>query len=133
MSIEFDFSAFERSLDEARKRIISAAKKGVVDAVDALLADSRDEAPLDTGTLRATAGRSVEVDGDVVTGTVAYSVTELSQSGERVEYALRLHEMGEYKNPTTAGTRPKFLERPLKVNARKYRQMIADTIRKELS
>lgn len=133
MSMEFDFSGFERMLGETQKRLISAAEKGVGDAVDALLGDSRDEAPLKTGTLRATAGKEVEVSGSTITGTVAYSVTELSESGERVEYALRLHELGEYKNPTTAGTRPKFLERPLKVNAERYKRMIADTIRKELS
>lgn len=130
--IEFDLSGAFKAFDKSVEDVLESAIIGVHDAVDDLLATSRDEAPLKKGTLRTTAGSSVEVDGNVVTGEVFYSATETSKSGERVNYAVILHEMGEFKNPTTPGTRPKWLERPLKRDAKKYNRMIASAIRKGL-
>jgi hypothetical protein len=122
-------SGFLRGMDVAKANTLASVILGVNDATDHLLAVSRDEAPLKTGALRMTAGKGVTVEGDAVIGEVFYSVTEQSADGERFNYALRVHEMGEYKNPTTPGTRPKFLSRPLKVNSRRYRAMIADAIK----
>ncbi|WP_178023021.1 HK97 gp10 family phage protein [uncultured Paenibacillus sp.] len=130
--LEFDLSGAFKAFDKSVEDVLESAIIGVHDAVDDLLDKSRDEAPLKKGTLRTTAGSSVEVDGNVVTGEVFYSATETSKSGERVNYAVILHEMGEFKNPTTPGTRPKWLERPLKRDAKKYNRMIASAIRKGL-
>lgn len=130
--IEFDLSGAFKAFDKSVEDVLESAIVGVHDAVDDLLDKSRDEAPLKKGTLRTTAGSNVEVDGNVVTGEVFYSATETSKSGERVNYAVILHEMGEFKNPTTPGTRPKWLERPLKRDAKKYNRMIASAIRKGL-
>ncbi|MNP75327.1 hypothetical protein D3C76_1723720 [compost metagenome] len=88
-----------------------------------------------------TAGKDVQVNGDTVEGEVFYSATETDENGERVNYALITHELHSgdgfsgiaYKDPTTSGTIPKYLERPLKENAEEYRNIIADAIRKELS
>ncbi|AHV98985.1 hypothetical protein [Paenibacillus sabinae] len=123
-SIEFDISAFEKKLTASKAELLAGAISGMHDATDHLLAVSRDEAPLKSSTLRTTAGKEVTVDGDTVTGEVYYSATETDTNGERYNYALRVHEMGEYKSPTTPGTRPKFLSRPLKVNAKLYRRML---------
>lgn len=129
--IEFEFETLFKALDRSKEDVLESAIVGVNDATDHLLAVSRDEAPLDKGTLRTTAGTTVEVNGDTVTGEVFYSAVEQGASG-RVNYAIIVHEMGEYKNPKTPGTRPKFLERPLKANAKKYNRMIATVIRKGL-
>lgn len=131
-AIEFEFETFFKALDGTKEDVLQSAIAGVSAATYDLLAESRDEAPLKKGTLRTTAGSSVEVDGNVVTGEVFYSATETTKSGERVNYAVILHEMGEFKNPTTPGTRPKWLERPLKRDAKKYNRMIASAIRKGL-
>lgn len=131
--IEFDFTKVFDGLDRTKEQVLESAVIGVNDALNNLLDESRNEAPLAKGTLRTTAGISpAEVDGDVVTGEVFYSATEDGKSG-RVNYAIITHELGErYKNPTTPGTRPKYLERPLKRDAKKYNGMIASAIRKGL-
>jgi hypothetical protein len=132
-SITFDFSTVIKALDRTKADMQASAVIGVQDAVDDLLAESRDEAPLDKGTLRMTAFNEVTVaeNGEVV-GTVIYNAVNESASGERANYALILHEMGRFKDPTTPGTRPKYLERPLKKNANRYNRMIASAIRKGL-
>ncbi|MMZ64444.1 hypothetical protein D1872_267790 [compost metagenome] len=141
MGIEFDLSGLFRGLDRSKADILKAAEIGVHDATDSLLDTSRDLAPKDGGTLRLTAGKDVQVNGDTVEGEVFYSATETDENGERVNYALITHELHSgdgfsgiaYKDPTTSGTIPKYLERPLKENAEEYRNIIADAIRKELS
>lgn len=131
-SVTFDFSMVAKALDRTVAEVEESAVVGVHDATDDLLTQSREEAPLDKGTLRMTSGKDVTVDGGVVSGEVFFSATEQSKSGGRYNYALRVHEMGEFKNPTTPGTRPKYLERPLKANAKRYNGMIASAIRKGL-
>ncbi|WP_151737246.1 HK97 gp10 family phage protein [Paenibacillus tengchongensis] len=119
-------------LAQKAERMVAGALEGVHDATDHLLATSRDIAPLDKGTLRMTSGREVTSGSGRVYGEVFYSATETSRSGIRFNYALRVHEMGEYKNPTTPGTRPKFLSSPLQTNERLYQRFIADAIRRAM-
>lgn len=141
MKIEFDYDAFFRSLDWTKLEVQKGAKEGMHDATDDLLRESRDLAPLDKGTLRKTAGKRVEATNKGVVGDVYFSATEETESGEVVNYALITHELHSsdgysgvrFKNPTTPGTQPKYLERPLMQNAERYKKMIADGIRKELS
>ena len=131
-SVTFDFNVVLKALDRTKTEVETSAIIGVQDAVDDLLAKSRDEAPLEEGTLRMTAFSEVTVEDGEVVGSVNYSAVNQSANGERTNYALRLHEMGRFKNPTTPGTRPKYLERPLKANAKRYNRMIATAIRKGL-
>ncbi|AWB45277.1 hypothetical protein DCC85_14280 [Paenibacillus sp. CAA11] len=132
-SVTFEFNSFITRLNRSVESVLQSAVTGVHDATDDLLALSREEAPLQEGTLRATAGTEVTVEGDEVVGEVYYSVVDQSESGERFNYAIYQHELGEnYKRPTTPGTRPKFLERPLKANSQRYNEMIADAVRKGL-
>lgn len=131
-TITFDFDTLFKALDRTRDEVQTSAIVGVQDAVDDLLAKARDEAPLKEGTLRTTSFGEVTTDGAEVEGAVYFSAVNESTKGDRANYALILHEMERFKNPTTPGTRPKYLERPLKSNAKRYNRMIATAIRKGL-
>ncbi|MBG9736574.1 hypothetical protein ABD86_25410 [Paenibacillus alvei] len=141
MKMEFDFNAFFKSLDWTKVEVRTGAETGMHDATDDLLRVSRDLAPLKKGTLRENSGKNVDITNKGVTGEVYFNATEETKSGELINYALITHELHSgdgysgfrFKNPTTPGTQPKYLERPLKENADKYRQMVADAIRKELT
>lgn len=137
MKMDFDFDAFFKSLDWTKVEVRQGAEEGMHDATDDLLRESRDLAPLKGGTLRKTSGKDVDVTPKGVVGEVYFNATEEKKSGEVVNYALITHELGEvgesYKNPTTPGTQPKYLERPLMENAERYKKMIADGIRKGLT
>lgn len=132
MRFELDAAGLLRHLERKMEAVEAAAEVGVHDATDHLLAVSRNEAPLKTSTLRMTAGKEVKATGTQVIGEVFYSATEQGSSGIRFNYALRVHEMGEYKNPTVPGTRPKFLSRPLRTNERLYQRFISDAVRRVL-
>ncbi|WP_018755199.1 hypothetical protein [Paenibacillus terrigena] len=132
--MDFNFDEFFKSLDWSKDAVRQGAEEGMHDAADDLLRISRDLAPLRGGTLRQTSGKNVDVDDSNVTGEVYFSATEESTSGERINYALITHELGEsFKNPSTPGTQPKYLELPLKENAERYKQMVVDGIRRELT
>lgn len=134
MKMEFDFDAFFKSLDWTKVEVRQGAEEGMHDATDDLLRESRELAPLKRGTLRKTSGKNVDVTPRGVVGEVYFNATEETESGELVNYALITHELGEsYKNPTTPGTQPKYLEQPLMQNADRYKKMIADGIRKGLT
>lgn len=132
MGFNINATGFYRFLEQRMDAVQAAAVLGMHDATDHLLAVSRDEAPQKSNTLRTTAGKEVKVIGTKIVGEVFYNVTELGSSGVRFNYALRVHEMGEYKNPTTPGTRPRFLSRPLRTNERLYLRFIDDAIRRAL-
>lgn len=131
MAFSADVSGLYRFLAQQEAKVIAGAMSGLHDATDHLLAVSRNEAPLKTTTLRVTAGKTVKNENGRIYGEVFYSATEES-GGVRFNYALRVHEMGEYKNPTTPGTRPKFLSRPLRTNERLYQRFVTDAIRRAL-
>ncbi|MNN60659.1 hypothetical protein D3C81_1758560 [compost metagenome] len=120
-------------MDNHSQKIIDGAVSGLHDATDHLLAKSREIAPLDTGTLRMTAGKEVVNRNGQIYGEVFYSATNQSRSGVRFNYALRVHEMPLYRNPTTPRTRPRFLTSSLQIGERLYKQYIADGIRRALS
>jgi len=129
--MKFDTAGFTAGMELMQKRAVEAAKDGMHDAMDDLLLRSRNLAPLDKGTLRMTSWSEVSEKDGVVEGAVYYDATEDGKNG-RVNYALITHEMDTFKNPTTPGTQPKYLEQPFKENAERYRDEIAAAIRKEL-
>lgn len=133
MTVEFEMGGFFKALDFSKASVQAAAKIGMDDATDELLFRAREEAPLDKGPLRQTSGKRVSVSPTGVTGEVYFSVVEKGGGGNRVNYALLTHEMSAYKNPTTSGTKPKYLEDPLTQNAALYQRLIADAIRKGLA
>lgn len=139
--MEFDFSGFLAMMDIRKREVQEGAKVGMHDAMDDLLRVSRDLAPLDKGQLRRTSGKNVEATLTGVTGEVYFNATEMDKHGNVINYALITHELhsgdgysgSRFKNPTTPGTQPKYLERPLKERADRHKQMIADGIRREIA
>ncbi|MFC4103602.1 HK97 gp10 family phage protein [Paenibacillus xanthanilyticus] len=136
MKFDFDDTDFERGLAAAERAIARGAERGMHDATDDLLRESRDLAPLDKATLRRGSWKEIEeADGSVI-GDVYYSAVEKDRAGNRFNYALYMHEFGghmQYANPTTPGTQPKYLEQPLKMYSDRYMKMIAEEIRRELT
>lgn len=133
MTVEFEMDGFFKALDFSKVNVQAAAKLGMDDATDELLFRAREEAPLDKGPLRQTSGKRVTVSPTGVSGEVYFSAVEKGSGGSRVNYALIVHEMGGYQNPTTPGTKPKYLEDPLTQHAALYQRLIADAIRKGLA
>lgn len=133
MSIEFDnLDEFFRQLDFSNDKILEGARRGIEEAVNDLGERSKQLAPKKEGKLRE--GMSITTNVDTINET-AYGevVFSAKKEGSWFNYAAKLHEMGEeYKNPTTPGTQPKFLERPLKQNSQRYKEMIAHAIREEI-
>lgn len=97
-------------LGKGRAAILEATQEACED----LAGKAMNEAPVDTGTLRASIHvESVVQSGFTVTGTVA-------TGGEANEYAIFQHEGTSRGVPAT-----KFLERPLIAHAPVYREMMA--------
>lgn len=127
----FDMSAFDKGLEALEKRTRTAARDAITDVTYDLLKESVNLAPLDKGVLRQ-AWAEFDSTATAETGEVYFSAVE-KEGKDRVNYALIVHEMGEaFKNPTTPGTQPKFLERPLKENADDYVRRMAEIMRKEM-
>lgn len=151
MNIDFDLDNFFKSLDWTKIEVLKGAERGLVDATGDLMKKSVNLAPLyvrkgandkrPSGGLRSSVGREVKAEGSSVVGEVIFHATEKTKSGDTKDYALITHELHsgdgfsgfQYKNPSTPGTQPKYLERPLKENAEEYKKLIADSIRKELT
>lgn len=131
---EFDFSSLFKGIDFAESRIRDAAERGMHKVMDDLGAESKREAPRLSGNLRNSQHIEVRATRYSVVGEVSYTVVSKNKRGWGFNYALRLHDYPrQFKDPTTSGTRPKFLSGPLKARKQRYEEMIADEIRKELS
>jgi len=128
--INFDYSEVLAGLERKMAEIEAAAKQEMGDCMDDLLAESTNIAPMKDGALRNDAKTTTNSDGSIIEGYVQYWGVSNDGKNGNFDYALKVHEMGEYKNPTTKGTRPKFLSEPLKKNAAAYKQRIANAINK---
>jgi hypothetical protein len=125
-----DFEDFDKNFEELVKSVSKElVQDGLFDAATALLEDADEEnpqTPYKTGDLRSK--RQVEkamIKGDKIEVKAGYNM----------EYAARVHE-GEptWKWTTTqvSNPGPKFLEKKLFGNAKKYMQIVADYIRQKL-
>ncbi len=131
---ELDLREVFQGIDFVSDRIRSAAERGMEKAMEDLGDESEKLAPKLSGNLRASRKVKVTATKFSVTGEVSYSVTKTNKRGWGFNYALRLHEYPkQFADPSTPGTGPKFLSRPLKARREKYEKMIADEIRKELT
>ncbi|AZS17393.1 HK97 gp10 family phage protein [Paenibacillus lutimineralis] len=129
--LEFNPSQLMKILDLTSDRVVAAAQRGVEKALEELAQDSEKLAPKDKGNLVRSKQVKVEVkNGLRVTGQISYSAIRKSKSGWEFDYAIYLHELSDF-DPTTPGTGPKFLERPLKARYRRYQKIIADEIKGE--
>lgn len=133
MSMELNAGAFLKQLDLLNERALKAAERGVQRAAEELGNESDKLAPKGkTGKLRKSRRVDVETKtGLRITATVSYSAINPMKSGYQFNYALYLHEVADF-DPSTAGTGPKFLERPLKAKSRRFMKIIADEVRKEM-
>lgn len=131
---EFDISQAFKGIELAGGNVLGAAVRGMEKAMEALHRDADALAPELSGELRKTSTHSVTVNGYSIVGEVMYSAISTNKRGWRYNYALRLHEYPRaFADPTIPGTGPKFLSRPLKAKRKKYEQIIAEEIAKELS
>ncbi|AYA78605.1 hypothetical protein DOE78_18845 [Bacillus sp. Y1] len=114
-----------------------AAKRGVHDSMDDLKRISVNIAPIDEGDLRRSASYRVTPKADGVVGELTFSVTTDSPGYGRFNYAYWTHEIMENLGPKSKaapGTDGyevgnKYVERPLKGEAEKYKRWIAEEIK----
>lgn len=141
-SIELDLSRFIHALESVSNTVAQAAKTGMHDVLDEWKADAVDLAPLDKGTLRR--GIDTEIDGDGlnISGKVTAVAVEVAAkgkwAGKRFNYAYYLHEVfplkhgRSFKNPSTAGTIPEFIDTPAIYKGNDWMRQIEDEIEREL-
>jgi hypothetical protein len=139
MSGEFtlDFSDLLRGMNLAEKATQEAVKRGVHDSMDDLKRISVNIAPIDEGDLRRSASYRVTPKATSVVGEITFNATNQSSGYGRFNYAYWTHEMSYKLGPTSAGAPGtdgyhvgnKYLERPLKGEAEKYKRWIAEEIK----
>lgn len=100
-----------------RQVILPTGRQAVHEAVDDLLAESRDEIPYDQGDLSNSGLAATEIDGDQVHGAVGYDTP----------YAVIQHEAEEFQHQD--GRKAQYLGDPLRANANRYLDHIAAAIR----
>jgi len=122
ISVSFDFSQFAGKLDELEQAVMKAVMASVWLAGEALRGDSVAIVPFHRGFNGGLAGSaSTEkpvTDGTEISATVGYNK----------DYAAKLHEdMTLHISQKFAGSQPrqqKYLEKPARENAERYRQII---------
>ena len=95
-------------------------ERSIGQCAEDLLDKAVQKTPMDTGELRLSGTATVEKKGVESIGRVGFG-------GGQVDYALSVHEtIKNYKEP---GTGAKYLENPLKENAQRYFNKIANDIK----
>ena len=128
------FRGYRGRLENA---VDDGGKRGVEDAVDEWRREATDLAPLKTGDLRRGISSDVKKAGDNYVGEVtATAVT--TRGGSRFDYASYIHNVypkkyGEqFRNPTTPGTIPRFIDKPAEDHEREWGKQIEREIKAEL-
>lgn len=126
--IDFDFEAFNGSLDELGKAAIEVFKKALIEAGEQLRGDSVAIVPFQRGFAGGLAG-SASTQLEIVDGQVQSVIV-----GYNMPYAARLHEdMTLNISQKFAGTggrrQQKYLEKPRMENDEKYRRILSDAFR----
>ncbi|WP_248928976.1 HK97 gp10 family phage protein [Paenibacillus hamazuiensis] len=152
LSIEFDSRQFKQALLETIDDVGNAVRDGLHDVLDEWQRESVDLAPLykrkgpkdkrPAGALRSSIHTDINGEGIDLEGEIKAAAVEIAksgkQAGERFDYAYYLHEVypekhgKSFKNPSTAGTIPQFLEDPLERNKQKWVRHIEESIESEL-
>lgn len=116
-------AGLRRALAAAGERGNEALAAAVADEADAIMAESKRRAPVDTGTLRSS-GTVAPVERQ--RGKVS---VEMGYGGAASAYALVQHEEMGYNHPVGEA---KFLERPLRERAPKVAGNLARRVRRGL-
>jgi len=128
------FRGYQRRLEDA---IDEGSRIGTGDVLDEWKREAVNLAPLDKGTLRRNIKTELVTHGDTVSGEISASVIE-TRNGRRFDYAAYLHDEyplkhGEtFKNPTTAGTIPRFIDKPLEEHGAEWAADIERGIKETL-
>lgn len=109
MAIADVLNNFDRLVDKLEK----VTEKAVYEVSADLLRESNELTPFDTGDLRKSGKLRMKKGTHGIAGIVSYG-------DARVDYAAKVHEE-KAKNYSEEGTSWKYLERPLKKNAMKYK------------
>jgi hypothetical protein len=137
-TFELDFSEVLRGIDMTDMAAKEAVKRGVHDSMDDLKRISVNIAPIDEGDLRRSASYRVKTGGNKVTGELTFSATNSSSGYGRFNYAYWTHEiMSSGQAKANGGTDGysignKYVERPLKGEAEKYKRWIAEEIKEAI-
>lgn len=119
-----DWTEFDKKFYPlVEKAIPGAAKKGIFNAINALLEDAIEDvprAPKDKGDLWGSREASVVVKLGRLIGIAAFNIF----------YATKMHEASEKISFKLPGAGPKFLEKKMFSNKEKYMKIVADTIKK---
>ena len=99
------------NFDKVTKDMARKAEKAVYEVGADLLKESNELTPIDKGDLRKSGKLKLEKKGNSIAAVVSYG-------DSRVTYAAAVHEIN--KNYNEPGTGWKYLERPLKKNAKRY-------------
>lgn len=139
MSKDFtiDISEMFNDLDFTKVSTKEGAKIGMHDSMDDLKRISVNIAPIDDGDLRRSASFRVTPKANSIVGELTFSVTTESAGYGRFNYAYWTHEIMENLGPKSKaapGTDGyevgnKYVERPLKGEAEKYKRWIAEEIK----
>lgn len=128
IKLEFDLSPLIKLIEKSPEATARGAKRGMHDALDDWVRQSRDIAPIDSGTLRRSITAHLsEGSGLNLEGTVSANATERWRGG-RFNYAYYIHEVSEHAVTGEA----KFLDKPAQENEQKWREWIEDEIKDEL-
>ena len=108
------------NLNRVTREIELKAERSIGQCAEDLLDKATQKTPIDTGELRLSGTATVEKKGVESIGRVGFG-------GGQVDYALAVHEtIKNYKEP---GTGAKYLENPLKENAQRYFNKIANDVK----
>jgi hypothetical protein len=128
IKLEFDLSPLIRLIERSPEAAVRGAKRGLHDALDDWVRESRDIAPIDSGNLRKQIkDQPIKGSGLNLEGSVSANATERWRGGT-FNYAYYIHEVTEH---AVTGD-PKFLDKPAKENERKWCEWIEDDIKDEL-
>ena len=108
------------NLEIVTREIELKAEKSIGQCAEDLLDKAVQKTPIDSGELRLSGTATVEKKGVESIGRVGFG-------GGQIDYALAVHEtIKNYKEP---GTGAKYLENPLKENAQRYFNKIANDVK----
>ncbi|UKS30156.1 HK97 gp10 family phage protein [Paenibacillus sp. HWE-109] len=125
------FRGYGRRLADAAG---NGARTGLEDVMDEWKAQSTDLAPLKHGTLRRGIHSVVDVESGKLTGEISVTAIE-SGHGGTFDYAEYIHDVfpqvhgKSFKNPTTSGTIPEFLDKPMEDNGERWKRELEAAIR----
>lgn len=125
------FKGYGSRLENA---VADGSKQGVQDVMDEWRRESTDIAPLKTGTLRRSISTGVTKQGGKWVGEISASAIEV-KGKRKFDYATYLNDVypkkhgDSFRNPTTPGTVPGFLDKPAEENEREWQRTIEAEIK----